>query len=122
MNIGFATPDLLLKKSLALTAWLRMYSNREPWGVLVPERVISSICPPALRPYSALPPSVTTRNSSTESVLLAVSVRPNRGAVASLMSMPSRVLLLLPPPEAVDMRKTGVGTGVGAVLRNLHAG
>ena len=64
--------------------------------MLVPERVINSTWPPALRPYSALPLAVTTRNSSTESVLLAVSERPNRGTVASLTSMPSRVLLLLP--------------------------
>ena len=44
--------------------------------MLVPERVITSTWPPALRPYSALPPAVTTRNSSTESVLLAVIERP----------------------------------------------
>ena len=64
--------------------------------MLVPERVISSVWAPALRPYSALPLAVTTRNSSTESVLVAVIARPRRGATASFTSMPSRVLLLLP--------------------------
>ena len=59
-------------------------------------RVTNWTCAPALRPYSALPPSVTMRASSTESVLFAVSERPMRGVTESLTSMPSSVLLLLP--------------------------
>ena len=67
--------------------------------------MISWICPPALRPYSALPPSVTMRASSTESVLLAVSERPMRGVTESLTSMPSSVLLLLPPRRPLTCAK-----------------
>jgi len=63
MNLGRATPLALLKKLLALSFVLRRNSKALPRHWLVPERVIISTCPPALRPYSALPPLVMTRNS-----------------------------------------------------------
>lgn len=61
----------LLKNVFLSKTVLRRYSNALPCQVLVPERVISSIWPPALRPYSAFPTLVTMRYSSIESVFRA---------------------------------------------------
>src|SRR5712691_11081759 len=102
-----STPLDLLKKLLALSTVLRWYSKRLPWNSLDPERVISSTIPPALRPYSALAPLVMMRNSETESVLLALGVRPKRGVTASLTSIPSSVLLLDPPRWPLIRAKLG---------------
>src|SRR5216683_622980 len=66
---GRTIPLRLLKKEFAFNTLFRKNSYRPPWKALVPERVITLICPLELRPYSASYCPRTTRNSSIESTL-----------------------------------------------------
>ncbi len=66
LNFGL-TPELGLKKPVALSEVLRLNSHTVPWKSLVPLRKVALMTAPPARPNSALKLLVWTLNSSTAS-------------------------------------------------------